>query len=229
MVDLGCGPGGLTATPLDHWPDARITGIDTSTEMIACAVRRRAPGRLDFEIGDAAIWRSPMPIDLLLFKASLRWIEDYGALLDHLLPRSPPRAPPSRSWSPRLTMSPPTTSCAKSTPAHNGATASKGIQKRSCEILGGISMNSAEGACSHQSGTPPTIMNSLVTPGTGMGEGSPPDTDSGANIRGRTGSDSARVRRPSRAVLSFSLRGRGLSVHASICAGDAAMIGDPKP
>lgn len=37
VVDLGCGPGDLTRTLADRWPGARITGIDSSPEMIAKA------------------------------------------------------------------------------------------------------------------------------------------------------------------------------------------------
>ena len=38
VVDLGCGPGQLTATLADRWPEAEVAGIDSSAEMI----RRRA-------------------------------------------------------------------------------------------------------------------------------------------------------------------------------------------
>jgi len=87
VVDLGCGPGGLTATLLERWPGARITGIDTSHEMIAHAKRRAIPGRLEFEIGDATTWQSSHPVDLVLSNACFHWIDDHQALLDHLLPQ----------------------------------------------------------------------------------------------------------------------------------------------
>ena len=40
VVDLGCGSGELTATLAERWPEARVTGLDSSPEMIAAA----APG-----------------------------------------------------------------------------------------------------------------------------------------------------------------------------------------
>jgi len=35
VVDLGCGPGALTALLADRWPSARVERIDSSPEMIA--------------------------------------------------------------------------------------------------------------------------------------------------------------------------------------------------
>ncbi|WP_326493742.1 methyltransferase domain-containing protein [Curtobacterium sp. SL109] len=37
VVDLGCGPGALTATLAGRWPTARVVGVDSSAEMLADA------------------------------------------------------------------------------------------------------------------------------------------------------------------------------------------------
>ncbi len=37
VVDLGCGPGGLTVTLREVWPEATIVGVDNSPQMLAAA------------------------------------------------------------------------------------------------------------------------------------------------------------------------------------------------
>jgi trans-aconitate 2-methyltransferase len=87
VADLGCGPGGLTATLLARWPNAIIRGVDTSDEMIAHASRRAVVERLRFESADVAEWRAPGPVDVMLSNACFQWIPDHTALFDHLLPQ----------------------------------------------------------------------------------------------------------------------------------------------
>jgi len=61
IVDLGCGPGGLTATLLEGWPAAHIVGIDSSEKMIDHARRREIASRLSFELGDVRTWCASQP------------------------------------------------------------------------------------------------------------------------------------------------------------------------
>jgi len=84
VVDLGCGPGGLTATLLGRWPEAVIWGVDSSEEMITHARRLAVIERLRFEIGDVAEWRAPGPLDVIVSNACFQWVPDHAALLDHI-------------------------------------------------------------------------------------------------------------------------------------------------
>jgi len=79
VVDLGCGDGSLTVTLAERWPQARITGIDSSPEMIAKAVARGGPAR--FEKGDLREWRPGPEVDVLVTNAALQWVPEHRELL----------------------------------------------------------------------------------------------------------------------------------------------------
>jgi trans-aconitate 2-methyltransferase len=85
VYDLGCGPGQLTATLADRWPDARVHGIDSSAEMIASAQQigtsRAGAGRLDFSLGDVRDWRPEAAPDVIVSNAVLQWVPGHEGLL----------------------------------------------------------------------------------------------------------------------------------------------------
>ncbi len=85
ILDIGCGPGALTATLLERWPAADILGIDSSPEMIGLARRRSIPDRLVFQIADVTVWVPRTRYDLVLSNACLHWIPDHGRLLPKLV------------------------------------------------------------------------------------------------------------------------------------------------
>jgi trans-aconitate 2-methyltransferase len=84
VVDLGCGPGNLTALLPRRWPHAQVHGVDASPEMIE---RARAQGldAVRFEIGDARSWEPAEPVDVLISNATLQWIPDHLDLLARLV------------------------------------------------------------------------------------------------------------------------------------------------
>ncbi|HVC53619.1 MAG TPA: trans-aconitate 2-methyltransferase [Stellaceae bacterium] len=83
IVDLGCGPGNSTAVLRRRWPDAAITGIDNSADMLAKA--RRGDSTVDFVAGDIAAWRPEAPCDLVFSNAALQWVGDHERLVPRLL------------------------------------------------------------------------------------------------------------------------------------------------
>lgn len=84
VVDLGCGPGTLTAMLVDRWPDAEVLGVDSSPEMVAEAAPLAGP-RLSFVEGDVATWTPPRPVDVVVCNAVLQWVPGHLALLPRLV------------------------------------------------------------------------------------------------------------------------------------------------
>ena len=74
VVDLGCGPGNLTAALAGRWPGAEVLGVDNSPEMIdAAQAQARRPG-LSFRLGDVRDWEPERPVDVLVSNAVLQWV-----------------------------------------------------------------------------------------------------------------------------------------------------------
>jgi len=104
VVDLGCGPGNLTAVLAKRWPGARVLGVDSSPEMIeaaraeagaadavaaeAGAAQAAAPGagavpagRLEFRLANIRTWQPEQPVDVITCNAVLQWIPGHQELL----------------------------------------------------------------------------------------------------------------------------------------------------
>jgi len=83
IVDLGCGPGNSTSILHQRWPQAKLTGVDRSAEMIEAA-RLSQPDWQWIE-ADAASWQPTEPVDLVFSNAALQRLPEHVALLPHLL------------------------------------------------------------------------------------------------------------------------------------------------
>ncbi|MGY1774633.1 trans-aconitate 2-methyltransferase [Geodermatophilus sp. SYSU D00804] len=81
VVDLGCGTGELTASLARRWPGARVTGVDSSPEMLAAAAAHAVPGRVRFVPGDVRDWRPDGPVDVVVTNAVLHWVPGHADLL----------------------------------------------------------------------------------------------------------------------------------------------------
>ncbi|MFS3127000.1 methyltransferase domain-containing protein [Nocardioides sp. Bht2] len=91
VVDLGCGPGNLTATLAERWPQARIHGIDSSAEMIAAARAEHPTSRITFACEDLRLWAEQgADVDVLISNATLQWVPEHRALLPALVEKVRP-------------------------------------------------------------------------------------------------------------------------------------------
>jgi trans-aconitate 2-methyltransferase len=80
VVDMGCGPGNLTATLAERWPSASVVGVDSSPEMIEAARRHDAPG-LSFMRDDIRHWKPQAMPDVIISNAVLQWVPEQRELL----------------------------------------------------------------------------------------------------------------------------------------------------
>ena len=85
VADLGCGPGNLTRTLCTRWPDAKVTGVDNSPQMLEKAQQLPANPKLHFVQADIATWQPDMPFDRIISNAALQWVPDHEHVLPHLV------------------------------------------------------------------------------------------------------------------------------------------------
>jgi trans-aconitate 2-methyltransferase len=83
ICDLGCGSGLSTEVAKARWPDAQITGVDSSAAMLEKA-RQRLPNAHLVE-ADIASYVFERPQDLILANASLHWLKNHMQQLPQLM------------------------------------------------------------------------------------------------------------------------------------------------
>ena len=83
VVDLGCGPGNVTAILKQRWPEAAVTGVDSSPEMLGKAAASVPECR--FELGDFGTWMPEIAPDLIYSNAALHWLGGHDTLFPRLL------------------------------------------------------------------------------------------------------------------------------------------------
>lgn len=81
VVDLGAGPGTLTALLAERWPGAEVIAVDSSVEMSERA--RGVPGITAIQ-ADLRDWEPEGPVDVLVTNAALQWVPGHLALLERL-------------------------------------------------------------------------------------------------------------------------------------------------
>ena len=90
VIDLGCGPGNSTAVLAERWPDAAITGLDSSAEMLREA-RTEYPDQNWIE-GDIGQWATETgdQYDVVFSNAALQWVPGHAAAFSNLFARVAP-------------------------------------------------------------------------------------------------------------------------------------------
>jgi trans-aconitate 2-methyltransferase len=100
VVDMGCGPGNLTAMLAERWPSATVCGVDNSPQMVEAArqfapvgafrsaepsgsgsaMTSHAPG-LSFMLDDIRHWEPQSLPDVIISNAVLQWVPGHRDLL----------------------------------------------------------------------------------------------------------------------------------------------------
>src|SRR5215469_5115266 len=90
IIDLGCGPGNSTAVLSQMWPNAAISGLDSSVEMLDQA--RETYPQHTWIHGDISEWAAAgaESYDVVFSSAALQWIGDHATLYPNLLRRVAP-------------------------------------------------------------------------------------------------------------------------------------------
>jgi trans-aconitate 2-methyltransferase len=84
VVDLGCGNGPLTLSLAERWPQARVVGVDQSSEMLDAARAADAAGRVEWVEADVAgldLGRLGSAPDVIVSNATLQWVPGHLELL----------------------------------------------------------------------------------------------------------------------------------------------------
>jgi trans-aconitate 2-methyltransferase len=80
VVDLGCGPGNLTRLLAERWPEARVTGVDSSPAMVERA--RAEVSGIEWQLADVADWHGDA--DVVVSNATFQWVPGHLDLLPRL-------------------------------------------------------------------------------------------------------------------------------------------------
>jgi trans-aconitate 2-methyltransferase len=83
IIDVGCGPGNSTQVLKRRWPVAKISGLDSSPEMIKKA-REDFPD-MEWIIADAPTFEFDRQYDIIFSNAAVQWMPNHETLLPKLL------------------------------------------------------------------------------------------------------------------------------------------------
>ncbi len=79
IIDIGCGPGNSTQVLVNRWPNARITGLDSSSAMIKKA-EQDYPNQ-KWIVAEALSYDPEIEYDIVFSNAVIQWIPNHENLL----------------------------------------------------------------------------------------------------------------------------------------------------
>jgi trans-aconitate 2-methyltransferase len=82
-IDIGCGSGDSTKFLIELFPNALISGIDLSEEMISVA-KKKLP-TINLKVENISNWESGDDYDLILANSVLHWVPEHQSLLPMLI------------------------------------------------------------------------------------------------------------------------------------------------
>ncbi|MBX7168324.1 MAG: methyltransferase domain-containing protein [Pirellulales bacterium] len=85
VVDLGCGPGNSTRLLVERWPQAQVTGVDASAEMLTSARSADDLRGVCWIESTAEAWTPDAPPDVIFSNAMLQYVADHARFFPKLL------------------------------------------------------------------------------------------------------------------------------------------------
>ena len=82
VYDLGCGPGTATVHLKNRWPNADVTGVDASADMLARAHEENAD--INWQTADLNVWQPDSVPDVLYSNAALHWLGNHEMLFPRI-------------------------------------------------------------------------------------------------------------------------------------------------
>ena len=89
VFDLGCGTGTVTGILKERWPNANVTGVDSSASMLERTVDVETG--VNWQHADLNDWQPEQPADVIYSNAALHWLDDHGTLFPRLMKSVRPR------------------------------------------------------------------------------------------------------------------------------------------
>src|ERR1700755_1772237 len=83
VADLGAGAGNVSKLLKERWPQAVVTGVEGSAEMVAAG--KQAAHAIDWLQQDLASWQPAQAYDLIYSNAALHWLPDHDRLFPALM------------------------------------------------------------------------------------------------------------------------------------------------